>query len=67
MKNEIDEFSPHCLDKRCEAKCALYIEVKKPEHRVTAFSLRMNWEPHNTQCRRSMEYFGVIGIDEEAE
>lgn len=60
MNNEIDEFSPRCMDKRCDAKCALYIEAKKPEYRVTAFSLRMNWEPHHLQCRRSREYFGVV-------
>ena len=67
MKNEIDEFSPRCMDKRCEARCALYMETKDPKARLTANTLRMGWETHHTQCRRSREYFGVIEIDEEAE
>lgn len=67
MNAAIDEFSPRCLDKRCEAKCALYVDKKRPEHRLTANTLRMGLESHNVQCLRSREYFGVIGLDEESE
>lgn len=40
---------------------------KLPEHRLTANTLRMNFESHKVQCTRSKEYFGVIGLDEERE
>ena len=64
MKSEIDEFSPRCMDKRCEVPCALYVAEKLPEYRLTANTLRMNCESHKTQCTRSKEYFGIIGLDE---
>lgn len=64
-----DNYAPRCRDERCEVKatCPLYLDRDNPNARVTAHTLRMNFESHKVQCTRSKEYFGVIGLDEERE
>ena len=67
MKREIDEFAPRCQDTRCQEPCPLFSAGNGPAERASFSTLRMDWESHHVQCRRSQEFFGVLGLDEEAE
>ena len=67
MKRLIDEFAPRCQDTRCEQRCPLFVAGKGPAERAPVSTLRMDWESHRVQCRRSQEFFGVLGLDEESE
>ena len=48
----LDDYAPRCRDERCEVKssCLLYLDRDNPNARVTAHTLRQNWESHKIPC-----------------
>lgn len=60
-QDSIDEYAPRCRDERCEVKdtCRLYLDRNNPKARVTAKTLRQNWESYKIPCLFHQNFFGV--------
>ena len=58
--DHVDEYTPRCLDERCEVKqsCFLWTDRHNPQARATARSLRKNWESHKIPCEIHQHLFG---------
>lgn len=61
-----DEYAPRCRDDRCEVRstCPLFLDRNNPRARLTADTLRQNWESHKIPCLARQNYFGEICDDE---